>query len=147
MEIPMLVKEVMNRNVKTIDTEANVQKAAELMSKFGIGSLIVVKNNKLKGILTERNILGGVVAKSLDATDTKVKDIMTKEVVFIKPELDVEEAAEIMVDKNIKKLPVILRNQLVGIITASDICAAQPKLMESLSTLLMIPGRRKLVAG
>ena len=143
----MLVRDVMRTDVKTIEPDANIQEAAEKMTRFRIGSLIVTEGTRLVGIITERDILMKIVAKAKDPAKTKVSDIMTKEVIMISPDKDLEEAALVMVEKKIKKLPVLLYDKLIGIITATDICAAQPKLMEEISQILIIPGRRKIVGG
>jgi CBS domain-containing protein len=142
----MIVKDIMNTEVKTINGNASVQEAAEEMKKFRIGSLVVVKNSKLTGILTERDILDKVVAEASDASKIKVKDVMTTEVVMVSPDKDIGEAAELMMEKNIKKLPVIEGNRLVGIVTATDLCSAEPKIIEQLGALMLLP-KKKAVAG
>ncbi len=140
----MNVEDVMNRTVQTIEPDANVQAAADKMSKHHIGSLIVVKGNRLVGIITERDILSKVVAQARDSTTTRVADVMTKKVIMVTPDTDIEDAAQIMLEKGIKKLPVVKGNQLIGIITATDVCTAQPKLIRSLSTLLAITKQRAM---
>ncbi len=142
----MMVKDVMHGEVKTISEDSTVREAAEEMKKFRIGSLVVVRDSRLLGILTERDILDKVVAEGGDSTTTRVKDIMTREVVMVKPETELGEAATIMSEREIKKLPVIKGNSLVGIITASDLCAAEPKMMEQLAALMLI-SKKKTVAG
>lgn len=143
----MQVKEIMNTDVKTTVPEATVQEAAKKMDEFKIGSLIVVTKGKLAGIITERDLLSKVVAEAKDSSKIEVSDVMTKEVIMISPEIEVEEASEVMMEKKVKKLPVIENDNLVGIVTATDIVTAQPKLMEQLSELLLIPGRKKMIAG
>ncbi len=140
----MNVEDVMNRTVQTIEPDASVQAAADKMSKHHIGSLIVVKGNRLVGIITERDILSKVVAQARDSTTTRVADVMTKKVIMVTPDTDIEDAAQIMLEKGIKKLPVVKGNQLIGIITATDVCTAQPKLIRSLSTLLAITKQRAM---
>jgi len=143
----MQINEIMNTDVKTTRPESTVQEAAKKMGRFRIGSLIVVKNKKLAGIITERDILTKVVAKAANCSKTMVKNAMTKEVIMIDPERDIEDASEVMMEKGIKKLPVIKNENLVGIVTATDIVAAQPKLMEQMAELFLIPGKKKSVAG
>ncbi len=143
----MQVKEIMNTDVKTINLNSNVREAAELMSKSNIGGLIVVEDSKLVGIVTERDVMKKVVALNKSATKTKVKAVMTKKVIMIDPDKDVEEAAEIMLERKIKKLPIVYKNKLIGILTATDICAAQPKLIEQLAQLMLVPGKKKIIAG
>ena len=143
----MIVSEIMNTDVKTIGKDATIQEAAALMSEHSIGSLIVVVDSRVIGIITERDILKKVVAEGKDSSDTKVKDAMTEEVIMIRPETEIEDAAEIMMEKKIKKLPVVSQNSLIGIVTATDLCAASPKIIESLGSLLMIPQKKRPVAG
>ncbi|MBL7206339.1 MAG: CBS domain-containing protein [Candidatus Aenigmarchaeota archaeon] len=143
----MNAKEAMNTNVKTIQPSSNIKRAAEQMTKYRIGSLIVVKSGKLVGIVTERDILQKVVAKNKNTVKTKVSDIMTKEVMLISPDLDIESASKIMKKHKIKKLPVIIDHHLVGILTATDIVSAQLELMDRLGHLFLGANRKKLTAG
>ena len=143
----MLVRDMMNRDVKTIEPDSTVQEAAAKMSKHSIGSLIVIKGGSLQGIITERDIMAKVVAKALDSSRTKVSAVMTKEVVMIAPERDVGDAAEVMIERGIKKLPVIKGDKLVGIVTSMDIVVAQPKMMEQMAALFLMSKGKKAVAG
>jgi len=143
----MQANEIMNTDVKTVEPKSTVQDAARKMEEFGIGSLLAVKGGKLVGIVTERDLLNKVVAKAMDSSKLKVSDIMEREVIMIGPETDVEDACEIMVEKKVKKLPVIKDDGLIGIVTATDIVSAQPKLMEQLGKILLLPGKKKLIAG
>ena len=142
----MRVEEIMNKDVKTTEPKVTVQEAAEEMSRYGIGCLLVVKNKKLIGIITERDIMKKVVAEDKQPSKTLVENIMTKDVILISPDMEIEEAAELMMKHNIKKLPVIIGHQLIGIVTATDICAAEPKMLENLSKLMLIP-KKRLIAG
>lgn len=143
----MLVKDVMNRGVKTITEDETVQEAAAEMTKYGIGSLIVVSSGRLRGIITERDIMKKVVTKALDSARVKVKDVMTKDVMMVGPDQDIQDAVDVMMKKRIKKLPVLDDNRLVGIITTTDICAAEPKLIEKLSELMLFTGTKRTIAG
>ncbi len=143
----MLVKDVMNSDVKTIGSKSSVQEAAKVMDRFRIGSLIIVKDEELIGIVTERDIMTKVVAESKDVVKTSIGNIMTKDVVMIKPDADIEEAAELMIKHHIKKLPVVFDNQLIGIITSMDIVTAHPKMIEQMGALLIFPRKKKPVAG
>jgi CBS domain-containing protein len=143
----MLVKDIMVTDVKTIDPGATVQQAAKKMADFSIGCLIAVKSGKLSGIVTERDMIRKVIVKGKISSETAIKDIMTKRVIMIDPETDIEEASEVMISKKIKKLPVLKEDNLIGIITAMDIVAAQPKLIKQISELFLIPGKKKVVAG
>jgi CBS domain-containing protein len=143
----MIVSDVMNKEVTTIKPDVTVKAAAQIMSKEKIGSLLVVDKTKLAGIITERDVLEKVVSKAKDVNKTFVGEIMSKDVIFIEPQKDIDEAAQVMVDNQIKKLPVVYQHRLVGILTAMDIVTAEPKIMEQISSLVMLVKKKKLVAG
>ncbi len=142
----MQVRDIMVSDVKTINKDATIKEAATMMSEYRIGSLIVVEDSRVVGIITERDVMKKVVAESKDATKTTVKEVMEKEVIMIRPDTDIEDAVEIMMEKQIKKLPVVEGNALVGIITTLDICTASPKTIEKLGEMLLIT-KKKIVAG
>ena len=119
----MHVEDVMHK-VETIDENADVKAAADLMAKKQIGSLVVLKKGKVVGIITERDFLERVVRSGkVGKKKLKVKDIMSKNIVSITPEALLEDAAALMTRHKIKRLPVVKNGRLVGIITASDIIA------------------------
>ena len=139
----MLVKDVMNKNVVVAKSDATIREAAKVMNKFRIGSLIVLKEEAIAGILTERNVLTAV-AGGKDTDSTAIEEIMTKKVVTIDPDQTVEAAVDLMIQNKIKKLPVVEDNKLKGIITASDIVVVEPKLIASVANLISmkLPGYR-----
>lgn len=133
----MLVKEAMNRDVKTIEPEATVKQAAKLMSRERIGSLVVVSSAGIEGIVTERDVLSDVIAEGGDVTKIKVSDIMTGDVITVNSNQSLEDAARLMTENKIKKLPVVDNGVLVGIVTASDLIAYEEKLIEQLASLMV----------
>lgn len=112
----MKVKEIMKQPF-VIEKDIDLVEAAKFMSDKKIGSLIFVDKGKIKGIVTERDII-----KNFDK-DATVTEIMTKNVVTIEPNDELENAARVMSDNKIKRLPVVKDVTLVGIITATDILA------------------------
>jgi CBS domain-containing protein len=113
------VKDLMTNNVVTIDVNKTVVEAAALMSEKDIGDLIVMDENIPVGIVTERDLVRRVLAEGKSA-DSKVSEVMTRPLKVIDPEAPIKEAARRMVNKRIRRLPVIKDNKLVGIITAAD---------------------------
>lgn len=138
---------VMVREVITIDENALVKEAAETMNKFEIGSIIAVKRRKATGIITERDLLKRIVAEGKSAKRTRVKEIMSRPLFFIAPDTDVEEAARLMFEKKIKKLAVMDKNRLVGIVSLTDIARSQPmaKFLLKLAALKDVPKNIKKV--
>lgn len=140
----MLVRDVMNKNVVIAKPDVTIREASGVMNKFSIGSLVVVEDKNIVGIITERNVLTAV-AEGKDPETMPIENIMTKKVITITPDKPVEEAVDLMVKNKIKKLPVVGEgNKLVGIITASDIIVVEPKLIASIASLisLRLPGYR-----
>ncbi|MDI6826278.1 MAG: CBS domain-containing protein [Candidatus Aenigmarchaeota archaeon] len=142
----MLVKQAMVKNVLMINPDATIRDAARIMSQQRVGSLVVLEKGKLVGIITELDIIWKVVAGELDPKATLVRDVMTKKVVTIRADQTLEDATHLMVENNIKKLPVLEDDKIVGIITATDVISIQPKLIESLA-MLMLFKEKKPVAG
>lgn len=118
------VKDVMIKEVVTIDGEESVAEACRIMGEKHIGSLIVTSQGKPAGIFTERDLLSKVALKRLKLDEIKVKDYMSAPLTFISPEFDLKEAARIMAQLKIRRLPVIKDEKLIGILTSSDITSA-----------------------
>ncbi len=143
----MIVKDVMNKNVMTVEPSDTVQEAAEMMAERNSKCVIVTEKEKLVGILTDWDFLAKVCAKAGDSTKMKVEEIMTDKVIVTGPDTDIDEAAKIMVEHGIKKLPIVTENVLIGVVTAMEIVAAEPKLMEEVSSLILMSKKQKPVAG
>jgi len=122
----MLVCEIMNKNVISIDSNQTILDAFKLYRDTKVGSLIVTEHNQLVGIVTERDLIEKAIDK--DLKNTQIKDIMTSKVITISPLDRLETALKIMKKNKVKKLPVISRNKLKGIITVTDIAYARPEL-------------------
>lgn len=130
------VEDVMIKDVVTVDADTTVKKAVETMNKHEIGCLVVMKGDKLVGILTERDILKRVLAESRNPEKTKVSEIMTTPVITASPTTDLEEAAKLMFEKNVKKLPVMTKGKLVGLVTLTDLARFQPKIIRLLKRII-----------
>jgi len=124
----LLVKEVMTKNVVTIKPNKSVFEACILYRDFKIGSLIVIKNDKCIGIVTERDLIERTICEKRDPETTKIGDIMSSDIKTIHPLETLEKALKIMVENSIKKLPVCFKDEIIGIITVTDISKARPDL-------------------
>jgi len=129
------VEDVMVKEVITIDENLTVKEAAGIMNKFEIGCLIAVRKGKAMGIITERDLLKRVVAEAKDATETKVKDIMSSPLVVVEPSMELEDAVKMMFQMKIKKLPVVEGKRLVGLVSLTDIARFQPQMITILKQL------------
>ncbi len=133
--LPLKVRDVMVREVITVDENSTVKEAVDIMNEFQIGSLIVLERGKAMGIVTERDFLRRVIAGAKDVMNTKVKEIMTTPLVVVEPSTDLEEAMKLMFQNKIKKLAVVDANKLVGIVTLTDIARFQPQMIRMLKQL------------
>ncbi len=143
----MIVKDAMNPKVIVATKDISVKEAARIMSKYKIGSLIILKDKKdIIGVITESDIVRKIVATGLDAAKTKVEKTMSKEVITIDEDKDLGEACQVMVENKIKRLPVIEDGKLVGILTTTDIIAVEPKLIAELAKVMLF-SKQQLIAG
>ena len=132
----LLVREVMTANVKTVRPFSTVKDVVQKMNEFGIGSVLVVEEERSVGIITERDIMRSIGEPLFDPSVVKAKDIMSTQLVTISGDVSVEEAARLMVSRKIRKLPVVEDEKLVGIVTSMDVMRANPKILSLLEELL-----------
>lgn len=138
----LTVNDVMTPHVVTTSDDQTVKNAARVMANHGISSLLVLSQEGLKGILTEKDIVTRVVCTGLDPGNICVGEVMSEPVIVITPETPIEKAAEIMLQNRIKKLPV-MENQdgalkLVGILSLIDVASTQPELMKGLKEMVQM---------
>ncbi len=127
----MLVKDAMSSPVVTTDENAPTDKIAKLMDENSLGCVIVTnKEGKALGIITERDLVMRVLAKNLQAAAVKAKDIMTAPLATIEPEATITDAARRMSRLDIRRLGVIYKGDLVGLISSKDILGIMPELIE-----------------
>ncbi|MBN1281230.1 MAG: CBS domain-containing protein [Candidatus Thermoplasmatota archaeon] len=124
----MLVKEIMTRNVVTVDAEASVFDACMAYKDKKVGCLVVVDAETCVGIVTERDLIERSVCQHKDPQTTKVRDIMSSDIKVINALDTLEKALEIMKQHKIKKLPVISSEKVVGILTITDIAQARSEI-------------------
>jgi CBS domain-containing protein len=131
----MLVEEVMTHNVVTIDSNDTVYDACRTYSEIKVGSLVVMNRDMIVGIITERDIIERAILQKKNPTKTKIREIMSPHIKTIHALAPIEKAVQIMKQNNIKKLPVILNNDIVGIITETDISQTVGFFSEALEEL------------
>ena len=117
----MKIKELMIKNVVTVPSNLQVHKAVKLMNRNKIGCLVVVDDSQTTGILTKRDILEKIVEKRKDPQKAKISEIMTENVIVGIPNMELADAANLMFEKKVKKLPIVGDGQLVGLVTLTDI--------------------------
>lgn len=118
----MKIRELMTTDVRTCAPEDTLQHAAALMADLDVGIIPVAEGgNKLHGVLTDRDIVVRAVAKGMDINSTKVSDCVSGKVVTISPEATADEAAKLMADNQVRRLPVVENNKLCGIVAIGDL--------------------------
>ena len=137
----MLVRDVMSNPVITMDENEASNKAAVSMDMNDVGAVIVTnKAGKSIGIITERDLVIRVLAKNLKPDTVKAKEIMTTPLVTIEPEATISDAARRMTRLDIRRLGVIYKGNLLGIISSKDILGVMPELIEIMQERSRIEG-------
>lgn len=135
----MQVSELMNPSVVSISPDDSATLAARLLSRHNIGSLPVCgEDGGLRGIVTDRDIVTRCVAAEEDPGEIKVRDIMTRNCTVASPGDDVREAARKMAEGQVRRLPVLENDKVVGILSLGDIALSQRCGMEASKALTEI---------
>lgn len=114
------IRDIMSSNVISVSSNQTVQEAAQLMRQHNIGALPVIDNGQLKGMVTDRDITLRTTAQGKNE-DTTVGQVMSTNLVSGRPEMSVQEAAELMAQNQIRRLPVVENNQVVGMVALGDL--------------------------
>lgn len=133
METGIQVVQVMRKDVLQTDPNKTIFEVAKLMAKKEVGSIIIIENKGVIGILTEQDLARNVLAKGIDPYKTSVDMVMSNRVYSISPTADIYDAMVKMGKHKIKHLPVISEGKLYGIISYKDIINIEPDLIEVLS--------------
>jgi len=131
----MNLREIMSRSLFTVAPKASVTEAAKLMRTHNIGAIPVVDGKKIVGILTDRDLVLRTLAEDKEAGSLTVSDVMSRELVLGHPEMDVHEAAELMANEQIRRLPVVDGGALVGMVALGDLAVEAPYENEAGSAL------------
>ncbi len=124
----MFVKDVMTKDVVTIESNKTIFEACQKYQQYGVSCLVVMTNGVVSGIITERDMIERVIISEKDPLKTTVNEIMSKNIKMVHASAKIEQAAEMMKENKIKKLPVILNSEIVGIITVTDLANSMPNL-------------------
>lgn len=129
--VKMKIRYIMSSPVITVKASENVVKVARIMDLHDIGSVVVVDEaEKPLGIITDMDIVKRVVARNLNPSNIKVENVMSQPLITVSPDIDITDAAKLMSRYGVKRLAVVYKGRLVGIISSRDITAVTPELME-----------------
>ena len=115
------VRDAMTEGPRSIGASASVVEAARLMREGHIGSLPITDDEKLVGMITDRDITTRVVAEAADPKTTSVGDVYSRDLVSIEPDKDLDDALQLMARHQVRRLPVVENGRLVGIVAQADI--------------------------
>ena len=116
----MKVKQIMTTDVSTVTPNDTITKAASIMNQLNVGSVPVIDGSRVVGIVTDRDITLRGVAKSGDPNQ-KISEVMTTDVKYATPDMDVHAVADLMAENQVRRLPVIDNDKLVGIVAIGDL--------------------------
>ena len=115
------VRDAMTGDPRSIGATASVVEAARLMREQHIGSLPITEGEKLVGMITDRDITTRVVAEAADPKVTSVEDVYSRDLISVEPDNDLQEALQLMARHQVRRLPVVENERLVGIVAQADI--------------------------
>lgn len=133
-EVTLKVEDVMTMEVITIDENASVKEAAETMSQNEISCVIAARKGKAIGIITETDLLKRVIVEGKNAKKTKIGEIMSSPLEVVAPDTSLEDALQLMLEKKIKKLAVVEKKHLLGLVSLTDIARCQPAIIKILKS-------------
>lgn len=110
--------------VWVVAPDTSVYEAVELMAEKGIGALPVVREERMVGIISERDYARKIILQGRSSRDTSVAEVMTERVTFIRPEQNVDECMALMTEKRVRHMPVVEGDRLVGIVSLGDLAKA-----------------------
>ncbi len=121
----MQVRDIMTTDVNFVTTTTTITDIARIMKQKDIGSVPVLQNDKVVGVITDRDIILRVVADNKDSKQVTAQEVMTADPVCIEENENVDTAAEMMAEYQIKRLPVLSKGSLVGILSLGDLAIEQ----------------------
>ncbi len=134
-EISLKVEDVMTTEVLTIDENATVKEAADVMDQNEISCLIAVRKGKAIGIITERDLLKRVIVEAKNAQKIKVTEVMSSPLEVVASGTNLEKAVRLMFERKIKKLLVVDKDNLLGLVSLTDIARCQPAIITLLNSI------------
>ena len=138
------VSDIMTADVRTIEPQESLRRAALLMQELDVGSLPVCNGERLLGMITDRDITVRGVADGLDPDQACVSDVMSGDVQFCTEDQDAQEVMRTMGDKQVRRLPVVdLDKRLVGIVSLGDMALRQPGHIDQAVREISEPGSER----
>jgi len=115
------IRDIMEKNVVTIEDDKTALDAAHLISEKDVSFLVIMKNNIPNGVLSESDFVKRLAADDKKASEVIVSEIMSSNFRWVKPETEIEDAIQKMLNNNVRRLVILDNNKLVGVITQTDL--------------------------
>jgi len=112
------------KEIWSVTPDTSVLDALRLMDAKGIGAVVVMENDRLVGIMSERDYARKVILRGKNSKDTPVREIMTQKVFTVHPDQTIDECMDQMTDRSIRHLPVVLDDRVIGVISIKDVLRA-----------------------
>jgi CBS domain-containing protein len=143
------VRDIMTAEVETAEPDTTLDEIATMMRDGDVGAIPVLEDDEVVGIVTDRDIVVRCIAEGKDPAETTVDDVLSEDLETASPDMDLQEAARIMSGRQIRRLPVVEDNRLVGIVSLGDIAvkhedeAVSGRALENISEGAKTSGRRR----
>jgi CBS domain-containing protein len=118
------IRDVMTANPTTCEPKATVVDAAKVMAREDIGAVPIVEGGRLVGLVTDRDIIVRTVSEGRDVKTTTVKDVASKDLVTVAPDEDLDRALQLMSQHQVRRIPVVEGDRVVGIVAQADVARA-----------------------
>ncbi|BAB59803.1 hypothetical protein [Thermoplasma volcanium GSS1] len=132
----LYASDIMRKYTKTFRPDTTAYEAAVVMAQDHVGFLIVEDETGIRGMVTEWDYINKIISKDLNPKNVRVEEIMNSPIISITPDTPTFKVAEIMSKNGIRRLPVMEKNKLVGVVTSRDILRAFKDYMDSISDII-----------
>jgi CBS domain-containing protein len=140
MEYKLNAKDVMSSPVITVESDRTVFETAKLMKKEKIGTVVITMKNRPVGIATEKDIVIRIIAEGKDPNSVEIGRIMTAPIMVAAVDSDMNEIAKKMAERGVRRVPIVNKGRIVGMITERDILRAEPALIDVMKEIIKIRG-------
>jgi CBS domain-containing protein len=121
------VRDVMTKNPVTVDVNDTAAKAASLMKEADAGTVVVTENGRIRGLVTDRDIVVRAIAEGRDPREVRVGEIASEDLATLDPDQPIDEAVRLMREKHVRRVPVVEGSEPVGIVSIGDLAIERDK--------------------
>ncbi|MDY6965105.1 MAG: CBS domain-containing protein [Halobacteriota archaeon] len=145
METEIPIREIMTRDVVTAEAETDAVDVAKKMTEKDVGCVIVVKDDKPVGIVSERDIVRKLVSKNAKASSMKAEDLMTEPIITVSEDTSLLDTTKVMASKKIRRLPVMRGDEMIGVVSETDIVSVSSEMDRIRAELIEMSRERAML--